>query len=118
VFCSGRNVASFGAAPAGYVAGRGRGISGFGAPSESAPLPGQAPVTGLAAPPKAAGENEDESAFSDTKWDEFNGFTENLFGAAPYEDDDREADLIYEAIDRRMDSRRKSRRFVAPLFLH
>jgi hypothetical protein len=37
-----RNVVSFGAAPTGYVAGRGRGVSGYGGPSDSAPLPGQA----------------------------------------------------------------------------
>ena len=35
-----------------------------------------------------------------------------LFASAPYEEDDEEADKIYEAIDSKMDERRKARRFV------
>ncbi len=83
---AGRNVVSFGSAPAGYVAGRGRGVSGYGAPSESAPQPGQALVNtgGGGAKAKKGDGDEDETKFSDAKFDEFNGFTENLFGAAPY----------------------------------
>jgi pre-mRNA-processing factor 6 len=108
--CPGRNVVSFGAAPAGYVAGRGRGVSGFGGPSESAPLPGQALVVTTAKP--KGPDDEDESNFSDAKFDEFSGFSENLFSGAPYEDDDREADLIYDAIDRRMASKRKNHMYV------
>lgn len=76
-------MASFGAAPAGYVAGRGRGVSGFGGPSETAPLPGQALVT-TSAPAKPKGDDDDEGNFSDSKFDEFSGFTENLFSGAPY----------------------------------
>ena len=33
-----------------------------------------------------------------------------MFTSGPYEADDREADLIYESIDERMDDRRKERR--------
>lgn len=40
-----------------------------------------------------------------------------LFGGdSPYEDDDREADKIYQAIDDRMDARRK-RRYVCVLYV-
>ena len=35
-----------------------------------------------------------------------------MFTSGPYEKDDEEADEIYEAIDKRMDDRRKERRYV------
>ena len=34
-----------------------------------------------------------------------------MFSSCPYEKDDEEADAIYDSIDRRMDDRRKERRY-------
>ncbi len=57
------------------------------------------------------GESESSTSdYSDAKFDEFSGFQENLFGGGAYDEEDKEADLIFDAIDRRMDSRRKKRR--------
>jgi hypothetical protein len=64
------------------VAGRGRGVSGFGGPSETAPLPGQALVTTTA--PAKPKDDDDDANFSDAKFDEFSGFSENLFSGTPY----------------------------------
>ena len=47
---------------------------------------------------------------NDANFDEFNGYGGSLFGNAPYEKDDEEADMIYESIDKRLDERRKERR--------
>ncbi|VVB09607.1 unnamed protein product [Arabis nemorensis] len=44
------------------------------------------------------------------KFDEFEGNDAGLFVNAEFDDEDKEADEIWEAIDRRMDSRRKDRR--------
>ena len=41
---------------------------------------------------------------------QFSGYGGNLFTSAPYEEDDKEADAIYESIDKRMDGRRKEHR--------
>ena len=41
---------------------------------------------------------------------QFAGYGGSLFTSGPYEKDDIEADAIYEAIDKRMDDRRKERR--------
>jgi len=58
-------------------------------------------------PPK----DRDAGDYSEANYDEFSGYGGALFGGeTPYDDDDREADNIYQAIDDRMDSRRKRRR--------
>jgi len=82
-------VADFGQAPAGYVAGAGRGAGG---------LLGKKP------------EDAERSDLSETNYDQFSGYSQSLFNDTPYDRDDEEADRIYEAIDTRMDSRRKKRR--------
>jgi len=43
---------------------------------------------------------------------QFAGYGGNLFSSCPYEKDDEEADAIYDSIDKRMDDRRKERRWV------
>ncbi|KAK7262264.1 hypothetical protein RJT34_29830 [Clitoria ternatea] len=43
-------------------------------------------------------------------FDEFEGNDVGLFASAEYDEDDKEADAVWEAIDMRMDSRRKDRR--------
>lgn len=40
-----------------------------------------------------------------------------MFSSGPYEKDDEEADAIYAALDKRMDERRKERRFVKNMFI-
>lgn len=78
-------IASFGAAPAGYVAGAGRG---------AASIPG-------AGPPGSAPKGDEMDEYADDA---------PMFMDASYEQDDKEADLIYAAVDKKMDTRRKKRR--------
>lgn len=89
---------NFGQAPAGYVAGRGRGMG------DLARDQGELTSRQL--------QNEQERGdYSESNYDEFAGYSERLFSrGTPYEEDDQEADRIYEAIDERMESRRKRRR--------
>lgn len=49
-------------------------------------------------------------------FEQFNGYAGSLFSSGPYEKDDEEADAIYAALDKRMDERRKERRFVGTSF--
>lgn len=57
------------------------------------------------------GEQREVADYSESNYDEFSGYGGALFGGeTPYDDDDREADKIYQAIDDRMDARRKRRR--------
>lgn len=92
----------FGAAPAGYVAGRGRGMG------ELAKDQGEITV-------KHAQEEADRGDYSESNYDEFSGYGERLFKGLPYEDDDLEADRIYDGVDELMDGRRKRAREQALL---
>jgi pre-mRNA-processing factor 6 len=102
---------AFGHAPPGYVPGLGRGAVGFTTRSDIGPArPMEAGA--VKAPP---GFEEDQKAnkatdFSEANYDEFSGYGENLFGGGTYDKEDEEADLVYMAIDQRMDSKRKKRR--------
>ncbi|CAM8891011.1 unnamed protein product [Rhodiola kirilowii] len=116
--------------PPNYVAGLGRGATGFTTrsdigPARAAPdLPDRSAAIGAAAGPagvgrgrgKGAGEEEeeegdDEKGYDENqKFDEFEGNDVGLFASAEYDEDDKEADAVWEAIDKRMDSRRKDRR--------
>jgi len=87
----------FGMAPSGYVAGMGRGMG------DKALEQGET----SAAQEKDARESAD---LNERNFDKFSGYGGAIFGDAPYENDDVEADRIYEAIDERMDSRRKRAR--------
>ena len=79
------NVSIFGVAPAGYVAGAGRGMGG------------------------KTGENGD-GGDGPTGYDQFQGYDDRLFGDTPYDNDDEEADKIYDAIDERMSSKTANKR--------
>jgi pre-mRNA-processing factor 6 len=79
-------------APANYVPGLGRGATGFTTRSDLGPISDAAP--------------DEPEPEKDADPDNEVG----LFASVPYEADDEEADRIYEAIDRKMDERRKSRR--------
>mmetsp|Transcript_12346 Transcript_12346/g.16002 ORF Transcript_12346/g.16002 Transcript_12346/m.16002 type:complete len:947 (+) Transcript_12346:35-2875(+) len=84
---------SFGQAPAGYVAGAGRGSGGFGE-----------------AKPNADAINADGADFSETNYDAFSGFGGSLFANTQYDKDDEEADRIWESVEKRMDEKRKRQR--------
>ncbi|KAJ4825870.1 Protein STABILIZED1 [Turnera subulata] len=113
--------------PPNYVAGLGRGATGFTTrsdigPARAAPdLPDRSATTigGAAASapgPKGGaaeaeeGDDEDKGYDENQKFDEFEGNDVGLFASAEYDEDDKEADAVWEAIDKRMDSRRKDRR--------
>ncbi|KAH6934939.1 hypothetical protein HPB50_002305 [Hyalomma asiaticum] len=55
-------------------------------------------------------EEDDDEDLNDSNYDEFAGYGGSLFSKDPYDKDDEEADAIYEAIDRRMDEKRKEYR--------
>ncbi|KMT04885.1 hypothetical protein BVRB_7g170520 [Beta vulgaris subsp. vulgaris] len=117
--------------PTNYVAGLGRGATGFTTrsdigPARSAPdLPDRSATTigGAAVPTTGRGrgkggaeedegdEEGDEKGYDENqKFDEFEGNDVGLFASAEYDEDDKEADAVWEEIDKRMDSRRKDRR--------
>ncbi|XP_050366231.1 protein STABILIZED1 [Argentina anserina] len=119
--------------PANYVAGLGRGATGFTTrsdigPARAAPdLPDRSATTiggaAGAAPPGAGRgrgkpeeeeeeeEDGEEKGYDENqKFDEFEGNDVGLFASAEYDDEDKEADAVWEAIEQRMDSRRKDRR--------
>lgn len=81
----------FGPAPVGYVAGRGRGMGDL-AKSNSEGAAGQGRGRGRGGGGGAAGEVD----LSESNYDEFSGYSERLFGDTPYDNDDEEADRIYE----------------------
>eukprot|EP01083_Nonionella_stella_P289971 986707_1 len=102
---------NFGVAPRGYISGAGRGAVGFTTRSDIGPARAAAPeIKGRPHPMKVLQMERDKGDYSDSKFDYFSGFSENLFSRGSYDNEDREADDVYEAIDRRMDSRRKQRR--------
>ena len=115
------------AAPENYVAGLGRGATGFMTRSDLGParegpseeqikeaLAKRAAQLG-AAPPTAYGapEKKDDDDDDDRYQDPENEV--GLFATGAYDKDDDEADRIYQEVDERMDRRRKTRRLVAPL---
>uniref|UniRef100_A0A8C5J8A8 Pre-mRNA-processing factor 6 n=1 Tax=Junco hyemalis TaxID=40217 RepID=A0A8C5J8A8_JUNHY len=54
--------------------------------------------------------DDDDGDLNDTNYNEFNGYAGSLFSSIPYEKDDEEADVVYAALDKRMDEHRKERR--------
>ena len=117
--------------PANYVAGMGRGATGFTTrsdigPARAAPdLPDRSATTigGAASSAPAVGRGRgkpgddddddegDEKGYDENqKFDEFEGKDVGLFANSEYDEDDKEADAIWEAIDEGMDLRRKDRR--------
>lgn len=104
-------------APLGYVAGVGRGATGFTTRSDIGPARDASDVPDdRHAPPTKRKKNQkeeeedDEEDLNDSNYDEFAGYGGSLFSKDPYDKDDEEADAIYEAIDRRMDEKRKEYR--------
>ncbi|CAH1719286.1 unnamed protein product [Chironomus riparius] len=104
-------------APLGYVAGVGRGATGFTTRSDIGPARDQNDVSDdRHAPPtkrkkKDEAEEEDDEDLNDSNYDEFSGYSgSGLFSKDPYDKDDAEADAIYESIDKRMDEKRREYR--------
>lgn len=81
----------FGPAPVGYVAGRGRGMGDL-AKSNSEGSAGRGRGRGSGGAAGGAGAVD----LSESNYDEFSGYSERLFGDTPYDNDDEEADRIYE----------------------
>ena len=82
------------AAPVNYVAGLGRGATGFTTRSDIGPARAAAEATDLS-----------ESNFST----EF-GYSESLAQGLPYDEDDEAADVVWSEVDAKMDERRRTRR--------
>ncbi|XP_076062017.1 pre-mRNA processing factor 6 [Oratosquilla oratoria] len=100
-------------APLGYVAGVGRGATGFTTRSDIGPARDANDVSDdRHAPPnkRKKKDDDDDEDLNDANYDEFNGYGGSLCSKDPYDKDDEEADAIYEAIDKRMDEKRKEYR--------
>ena len=117
-------------APENYVAGLGRGATGFTTRSDLGPARegpsedqikealakraaqlGAAAPTAYGAPPEKKDEDEgDDERFQDPENEV------GLFAGGAYDKDDDEADRIYQEVDEKMDRRRKIRRLVLPVF--
>ncbi|KAN0094985.1 PRP1 splicing factor, N-terminal domain containing protein [Tylopilus felleus] len=93
-------------APASYVAGLGRGASGFTTRSDIGPAREGPSAEAIAEAQARRGEEPDVDP--DQFQDPDNEY--GLFAGTTYEQDDEEADKIYETVDRNMDSRRRTRR--------
>ena len=113
-------------APENYVAGLGRGATGFTTRSDLGPARegpsedqikealakraaqlGAAPPTAYGAPEKKDEPDEDDERFQDPENET------GLFSGGNFDADDDAADRIYQDVDERMEKRRKARRFVA-----
>lgn len=116
-------------APENYVAGLGRGATGFTTrsdlgPTREGPSPEQiqealakrAQQLG-AAPPTAYGAGDKKKPEEDEQDDERFQDPENetgLFAFGQFDEEDNEADRIYQSVDEKMERRRKARRLVRP----
>ncbi|KAG1674074.1 Pre-mRNA-processing factor 6 [Nymphon striatum] len=102
-------------APLGYVAGVGRGATGFTTRSDIGPARDANDVSDdrHAASKRKKDDEDEEEDLNDNNYDEFAGYSGSLFTKNdPYDKDDEEADQIYEAIDKRMDEKRKEYREI------
>ncbi|KAL7639680.1 UNVERIFIED_CONTAM: hypothetical protein RMT77_010183 [Armadillidium vulgare] len=100
-------------APLGYVAGVGRGATGFTTRSDIGPARDANDVSDdRHAPPnkRKKKDDDDDEDLNDANYDEFNGYGGSLCSKDPYDKDDEEADAIYDEIDKRMDEKRKEYR--------
>ena len=86
----------FGAPPPGYVAGIGRGATGF--------------ASGVSRDRPTRTETEKETDLADSNYDSFAGYSGSLFDGVQGDAEDVEADQIYDLVESRMESRRKKAR--------
>ena len=94
-------------APPGYVAGLGRGASGFTTRSDIGPAREGPSADAVAAARARRGEDDDED--DDGRFEDPEDETA-LFATSVYEQDDEEADRIWETVDRQMAERRRKQR--------
>ncbi|KAF3192946.1 hypothetical protein TWF106_007628, partial [Orbilia oligospora] len=110
-------------APANYVAGLGRGATGFTTRSDIGPAregPSEEAIKAvLAKRAQALGQDATSTFSKDKKDDDDDNDTERyqdpenevgLFAGGTYDEDDDEADRIYASVDAKMDKRRKIQR--------
>lgn len=117
------------AAPENYVAGLGRGATGFTTRSDLGParegpseeqikeaLAKRAAQLGAAAPTAygAPEKKDDDDGGDDERFQDPDNEV-GLFAGGAYDRDDDEADRIYQEVDEKMDRRRRIRRLVNPL---
>ena len=86
--------------PPGYVAGAGRGAAGFTTRSDIGP----------SMPAAGGGADEGKDAADDSKFDEFMGNDTGVFAGGAMDEEDKEADEVWEQIDERLDERRRQQR--------
>jgi pre-mRNA-processing factor 6 len=60
--------------------------------------------------PSQVQQEQDRGDYSESNYDEFSGYGERLFAAGAYDEEDAEADRVYDVVDEMMDSRRKRSR--------
>ncbi|KAJ0052254.1 hypothetical protein Pint_02218 [Pistacia integerrima] len=82
--------------PPNYVAGLGRGATGFTTRSDIGPARAAPDL-----PDRSATTRDDKGYDENQKFDEFEGNDVGLFANSEYDEDDKEADAVWEAIDRR-----------------
>ena len=88
--------------PAGYIPGISRGDQGFITRSDIGPMKADFP-TGLGASKQEGGGDD---AQNDTKWDSWLGYNEAPQVTMNYDDEDREADDIYNTIDNYLETKK------------
>ena len=91
---------NFGAPPQGYVPGLGRGATGFITRSDIGPAKIEA----------AAKPEVDDADYVESKYDAWSGYSAPLFSKKHMDDEDREAEELYNLIEERMDGRRREQR--------
>jgi pre-mRNA-processing factor 6 len=91
--------------PPGYVPGAGRGAAGFTTRSDIGPS-----MPAADGPAEDGDDAKPETAAADAKFDEFLGSDTGVFASGARDDEDKEADEIWEQIDERMDERRRAKR--------
>ena len=120
-------------APASYVAGLGRGASGFTTRSDIGPAregPSEEAIayasvfsccasalTDVHARREAREKRGEEAEYDPDQFQDPDNEV-GLFSGMTYEADDEEADRIYEQVDKNMDARRRARRCVPWLVIH
>ncbi|KAG0250987.1 hypothetical protein DFQ27_009106 [Actinomortierella ambigua] len=96
-------------APPGYIAGLGRGATGFTTRSDIGPAREGPSEADIARMQHQAHRKKEEGDDDDERFQDPDNET-GLFNTAPYEADDEEADRIYDSIDTRIEERRKAKR--------
>lgn len=102
-------------APIGYVAGVGRGATGFTTRSDIGPARESSDVPDdRHLPPKkvAKKDEEEEEDLNDNNYDEFAGYGGSLFNKDVYDDQDEEADKIYASLSAHIAERGKTKRRI------